>query len=99
MFREDKDLNETIQEVARVLFVIELIGILVITGLIYDKREFEAWVGISIIMGGSLAAYLSNLVLYALGEIIYELKVNNKHLIQIKNMEEKGKKEEKNNEK
>lgn len=81
MFRKDFAIEDLIKMVAKIAFCLETI-ILLIIGLllIFDEAEFITLAGIAI---GAVSAYIANLALFGLGELIElmrDIKSNTKHI-------------------
>lgn len=81
MFRKDIAIEDLIKMVAKIAFCLETI-ILLIIGLllIFDEAEFITLAGIAI---SAVSAYIANLALFGLGELIElmrDIKSNMKHI-------------------
>lgn len=66
-----KNVGKQIKDLASIITLIEAVAS-VITGIIVACVDFEDmwWIGAIIIAGGLLVAWLSNLILYAYGELV-----------------------------
>lgn len=66
-----KNVGKQIKDLASIIAIIEAVSS-VITGIVVACIDFEYmwWIGAIIIAGGLLVAWLSNLILYAYGELV-----------------------------
>ena len=65
------NVGKQIKNLASIIAIVEAVAS-VITGIIVACIDFEYmwWIGLIIIVGGLLVAWLSNLILYAYGELV-----------------------------
>lgn len=81
MFRKDIAIEDLIKMVAKIAFCLEAIILLIIgVVLIFDEAELITLAGIAI---GAVSAYVVNLALFGLGELIElmrDIKSNTKHI-------------------